>query len=65
MQDRSLDILTVVLFGLTGSAIVFLACLKPMLLPDRIFTLGIGLIGVVYAAARATRCFANREAGRD
>ena len=55
MRDRSLDIFLAVLFSLSGVAIVTLAWLRPMLLPERVLTTFFGSSGILFALLRVTR----------
>ena len=60
MKDRSLDILIMIFFGVSGITILLLAWLKPMMLPDKLLAAGIGSVGVFYAGMKATRSLTHR-----
>lgn len=49
MKDKSLDILLVALFGLSGIAVLTLAWVQPMVISERILTAIIGSIGLIVA----------------
>jgi hypothetical protein len=53
MQDKSLDIFLILLFGVSGIAVLVLAWLWPVMAPERIPATFIGSVGVFVAAARA------------
>ena len=53
MQDRSLDILLISVFGITGAAILMLAWLLPMPTLEKIMAALIGLSGISMALTRA------------
>ena len=52
MKDKSLDILLVVLFGLSGMTILTLAWVQPMVISERILTAIIGSIGLIVALTK-------------
>ena len=52
MKDKSLDILLVVLFGLSGMTILTLAWVQPMVISERILTAIIGSIGLTVALTK-------------
>ena len=52
MKDKSLDILLVVLFGLSGMTILTLAWVQPMVIAERILTAIIGSIGLTVALTK-------------
>ena len=52
MKDKSLDILLVVLFGLSGMTILTLAWVQPMVISERILTIIIGSIGLIFSLAK-------------
>jgi len=52
MTDKGLDRMLVGFFGTTGMAILIFAGTQPMLLPDRLLTIAIGAIGLVWVLAR-------------
>jgi hypothetical protein len=52
MDDKSLDIFLSVLFGIGGLAILILMWLQPMPLFERILSISIGSIGVVWLLIR-------------
>ncbi len=54
MRDRSLGILLMVLFGLSGITILLLAWLWPMSAADRVLTALFGSIGLMVAVTRAS-----------
>ena len=53
MRDKSLDIFLMVLFGISGAAILMLAWLRPMPGADRILSTFIGSVGLFVAFTRA------------
>lgn len=53
MKDKSLGIWLIVLFGITGLAIISLAWFWPALQLDRIAATFTGLVGIAVAAIRA------------
>ena len=53
MRDKSLDIFLMVLFGISGAAILMLAWLRPMSGADRILSTFIGSVGLLVALTRA------------
>ena len=53
MRDKSLDIFLMVLFGISGAAILMLAWLRPMPGADRILSTFIGSVGLLVAFTRA------------
>jgi len=52
MRDKSLDILLMVLFGVSGIAILLLAWLQPMVDSERILTTLIGSAGLLLASIK-------------
>ena len=52
MKDKSLDILLVVLFGLSGMTILTLAWVQPMVISERILTIIIGSIGLIVSLTK-------------
>ena len=52
MKDKSLDILLVVLFGLSGMTILTLAWVQPMAISERILTTIIGSIGLIVSLTK-------------
>ena len=52
MKDKSLDILLVVLFGLSGMTILTLAWVQPMVISERILTTIIGSIGLIVSLTK-------------
>ncbi len=52
MRDKSLDMFLMVLFGISGIAVLILAWLQPMITSERILTTFIGLGGLFMALAR-------------
>jgi len=52
MKDRALGIWLIVMFGVSGLAVIVLAWLWPTLQSDRIITTFAGLVGVVIAVVR-------------
>ena len=52
MKDKSLDILLVALFGLSGMAVLTLAWVQPMVISERILTVIIGSIGLIVALTK-------------
>ena len=52
MKDKSLDMLLVVLFGLSGMTILTLAWVQPMVISERILTAIIGSIGLTVALTK-------------
>ena len=52
MKDKSLDILLVVLFGLSGMTILTLAWVQPMVISERILTAIIGSIGLIVSLSK-------------
>ena len=52
MKDKSLDMFLIVLFGLGGIAILALAWLQPMYLPEKLLTIAIGSIGLFWVIFR-------------
>ncbi len=55
MKDQSMNVLLMVLFGLSGIAILMLAWLQPMPVADRIIATVIGSSGLLVAPVRAWR----------
>ncbi|MFC1970593.1 hypothetical protein ACFLV0_01455 [Chloroflexota bacterium] len=55
MKDKSLDILMMVLFGISGTAVLILAWLHPALESDRISATLAGSIGLFIALLRALK----------
>ncbi len=55
MRDKSLNILLMVLFGMTGVAIILLTWLRPMSGSERIVDTVVGSLGVVVAIIGAKR----------
>jgi len=53
MKDKSLNVLLVVLFGLSGTAVLALAWLQPMSDSARILSTFIGSFGLLVASIRA------------
>ena len=53
MGDKSLSILLVVLFGISGMTILVLAWVQPMPASERILTTIIGSVGLLVALVRA------------
>ena len=53
MRDKSLDILLMVVFGISGMVILMLAWLRPMLEEERILTTVIGSAGLLMTFHRA------------
>ena len=53
MRDKPLGIFLMVLFGISGIAILMLAWLQPMLASERILTTFVGSIGLFVALVRA------------
>ena len=53
MRDKSLDIFLMVLFGISGAAILMLAWLRPMPGAERILSTFIGSVGLLVAFSRA------------
>lgn len=53
MKDKGLDIFLQVLFGIGGIIILVLVWARPMPLPERIVTAGIGLSGLSFSLSRA------------
>ena len=53
MEDKSLNIMLIVIFGMAGTAILTLAWLQPMSGSGRILTTLIGSVGLLVAAFRA------------
>ena len=53
MRDKSLDMFLIVLFSISGIAILILAWLQPMITSERILTTFIGLGGLFMALTRA------------
>ena len=53
MKDKSLNVLLVVLFGISGTAVLALAWLQPMSDSARILSTFIGSIGLLVASIRA------------
>jgi hypothetical protein len=53
MRDKSLNIWLIVLFGLSGMAILLLAWLLPTLQSERITATLVGSAGLLLASARA------------
>jgi hypothetical protein len=52
MRDKSLDILLMALFGVSGIAILILAWWQPMPGLERILTIFIGIFGIGFALSR-------------
>jgi hypothetical protein len=52
MRDKSLDMFLMVLFGISGIAILILAWLQPMITSERILTTFIGIGGLFMALTR-------------
>ena len=52
MKDRALDILLMIFFGTGGIIILVITWSQPMVLAERILSTSIGMIGVVWVAAR-------------
>ena len=52
MEDKSLNIMLIVIFGMAGTAILTLAWLQPMSLIDRLLTTIIALIGLLWMVIR-------------
>ncbi|MFC1912498.1 hypothetical protein ACFLXG_05040 [Chloroflexota bacterium] len=52
MKDKSLDILLMVLFGLSGMTILTLAWVQPMAISERILTAVIGSIGLIVSLTK-------------
>jgi len=55
MRDKSLSILLMALFGMTGVAIILLTWLRPMSGPERIVDTVVGSLGLVVAIIGAKR----------
>jgi hypothetical protein len=53
MKDKSLDIFLMVIFGIGGIAILIMAWAQPMSLAERILTISVGSIGLVWVLVRA------------
>ena len=53
MRDRALDILLMIFFGTGGVIILVLTWSQPMIVSERILSTSVGMIGVVWVAARA------------
>ena len=62
MRDKSLDIFLIVFFGVSGMAILTLAWLRPMVVPERILTTFIGSAGFFVAVIRAL-CLRSPQGG--
>ena len=54
MRDRSLSILLILLFGISGIAIMVLAWVKPMPASDRILSTLVGSAGLLVVFAQAS-----------
>ncbi len=52
MKDKSLDILLVVFFGLSGMTVLILSWVQPMVISERILTAIIGSIGLIVALTK-------------
>ena len=61
MRDKSLDIFLMLLFGISGVAILMLAWLQPMVVPERILTTFIGSVGLLVAVIRAPRLKSGKD----
>ena len=61
MKDKSLGIFLVVLFGISGIAILILAWLQPMMTSERILTTFIGLGGLFIALTRTWLFKSHRQ----
>jgi hypothetical protein len=59
MKDKGLGIFLKLLFGTGGIIILILALAVPMALPERIFTVSIGLIGLSFALSRVISLIAG------
>ncbi|MFH1651807.1 MAG: hypothetical protein ABID87_06900 [Chloroflexota bacterium] len=55
MRDRGLDIMLVFFFGISGMVVLLLAWLRPLPLPDRLFTSAVGAFGLIPSGFRAFR----------
>jgi membrane protein implicated in regulation of membrane protease activity len=67
-RDRSLDIFLMVLFGMGGIAILVLAWVQPMPLPERILTTlfaSVGLFWVLYRALSLISLRTKIDIGKD
>jgi len=53
MSDKSLDIFLMVLFGIGGITVLIVAWAQPMSVPERILTIAIGSIGLLWVLGRA------------
>lgn len=53
MKDKSLNVLLLVIFGITGAVILMLAWLEPMSVSERALTTIIGSVGIFMALTRA------------
>ena len=53
MRDKSLDIFLMVLFGISGIAVLILAWVRPMTASESILTIFIGSAGLFMALTRA------------
>ena len=53
MKDKSLSIFLMVLFGISGTAVLMLAWLRPMPESERILATFIGSVGLLVALTRA------------
>lgn len=52
MRDKALDIFLMALFGMGGITILVLACVQPMPIAERILTVFIGLMGLLWFLSR-------------
>ena len=55
MRDKSLEVFLILLFGVSGIAILMLAWLWPMVVPERVPATFIGSVGVFVAVMKALR----------
>jgi len=53
MEDKALNILLMVLFGMGGITILVLVCIRPMPLTERILTTSAGFAGLFWVSIRA------------
>ena len=52
MRDKSQDILLMILFGIGGITIMVWTWSQAMQLPERILSISIGMIGLIWTASR-------------